>query len=60
MQVPVGTRQLCAGGGGYGDPLKRPIERVAEDVREGYVSAAHAREVYGVVLAADRSLEPSY
>jgi len=41
-----------AGGGGYGDPLERPAERVAEDVREGYISAGHAREMYGVVLAA--------
>lgn len=46
-----------AGGGGYGDPLKRAAERVAEDVREGYVSAAHAREMYGVVLSADGSLD---
>jgi N-methylhydantoinase B len=28
-----------AGGGSYGDPLDRDPERVAHDVREGYVSA---------------------
>ena len=39
-----------AGGGGYGDPLDREAERVAQDVREGYVSAAAARELYGVAL----------
>ena len=39
-----------AGGGGYGDPLDRDPERVADDVREGYVSAGAARELYGVVL----------
>ena len=39
-----------AGGGGYGDPLDRKTERVAQDVREGYVSAAAARELYGVAL----------
>lgn len=39
-----------AGGGGYGDPLDRDPERVAEDVREGYVSAGAARDVYGVAL----------
>jgi N-methylhydantoinase B len=38
------------GGGGYGDPLARPIEQVREDVRQGYVSAASAAEHYGVVL----------
>ncbi|HEX3884425.1 MAG TPA: hydantoinase B/oxoprolinase family protein [Stellaceae bacterium] len=39
-----------AGGGGYGDPIGRPAEAVAEDVREGYVTAVHAREMYGVVV----------
>jgi N-methylhydantoinase B len=39
-----------AGGGGYGDPLERDADRVAEDVREGYVSATAARELYGLVL----------
>jgi N-methylhydantoinase B len=39
-----------AGGGGYGDPLDRDAERVAHDVREGYVSPRAARELYGLVL----------
>ena len=39
-----------AGGGGYGDPLDRDAERVASDVREGYVSAKAARELYGLAL----------
>jgi N-methylhydantoinase B len=39
-----------AGGGGYGDPTRRPAERVAEDVREGYVSREAAYDLYGVVL----------
>jgi N-methylhydantoinase B len=38
------------GAAGYGDPLTRDPERVARDVRDGYVSAAAARETYGVVL----------
>jgi N-methylhydantoinase B len=38
------------GGGGYGDPLDRPPAQVAEDVRQGYVSAAAAADLYGVVL----------
>src|SRR5262245_40345650 len=42
-----------AGGGGYGDPLERDPERVALDVREGYVSAEAARLVYGVLVGAD-------
>ena len=39
-----------SGGGGYGDPLERDPERVATDVREGYVSAGAARRDYGVAL----------
>ena len=39
-----------AGGGGYGDPTERDPLRVAEDVREGYVSSAAAHQLYGVVL----------
>lgn len=41
-----------AGGGGYGDPLGRDPARVADDVREGYVSAGAARDLYGVALDA--------
>jgi N-methylhydantoinase B len=35
------------GGGGYGPPEEREREAVARDVREGKVSAARAKEVYG-------------
>ena len=38
-----------AGGGGYGDPLTRAPDRVAEDVRLGLVSPEAAFEFYGVV-----------
>jgi len=38
------------GGGGYGDPYKRPPEAVRGDVLDGYVSRQGAREMYGVVL----------
>jgi N-methylhydantoinase B len=47
---------LSGGGGGYGPPEERDIERVVEDVRLGYVTAQGARNDYGVVIAAD-SLE---
>jgi N-methylhydantoinase B len=43
-------RVRSGGGGGYGDPHERPAELVAEDVRQGYVSVASAREHYGVVV----------
>jgi N-methylhydantoinase B len=40
-------------GGGYGDPLEREPERVLNDVENGIVSRAEAREIYGVVLQGD-------
>jgi N-methylhydantoinase B len=36
------------GGGGFGDPHARDPLAVADDVRNGYVSAAAARAAYGV------------
>ena len=39
-----------SGAGGYGDPRERDPARVLEDVLDGYVSVAHAREGYGVVI----------
>jgi N-methylhydantoinase B len=49
--VPKGTvyHQRAGGGGGYGDPRKRPAERVAAELRNGILSAQSAREDYGVV-----------
>jgi N-methylhydantoinase B len=38
------------GGGGFGPPAERERALVERDVREGKVSAARAREVYGVAL----------
>ena len=42
-------RHIMAGGGGYGDPLKRTPELVLKDVIEEKVTMAGAREDYGVV-----------
>lgn len=40
----------AGGGGGWGDPLQRDPAKVAEDVRNDYVSIQGAREQYGVVI----------
>ena len=40
------------GGGGFGPPLERPIEAVAHDVRQGYVTPEAAFRDYGVVCDA--------
>lgn len=39
------------GAGGMGDPLARPIEKVLEDVRQGYVSPERAAADYGVIVS---------
>lgn len=39
-----------SGGGGYGDPRLRGVERVRADVADGFVSVEAARQHYGVVL----------
>lgn len=39
-----------SGGGGWGDPHKRPAEQVRMDVKNGYISLKNARETFGVVL----------
>jgi N-methylhydantoinase B len=36
-----------AGGGGYGDPRQRPVERIEADIRDGKIGPEAARAVYG-------------
>ena len=43
-------RQVAGGGGGYGDPCLRPVEKVAKEVRNGTLSIMKAKEDYGVVV----------
>lgn len=40
--------RLEGGGGGFGDPADRSLQRVRDDVRSGFVSAEAARRDYGV------------
>ena len=44
-------RAEMAGAGGYGDPREREPAAVAEDLRQGKISAAHAEAAYGRVPA---------
>jgi len=39
----------CAGGG-YGDPLERPVDEVFQDVIDGHVTVSHAQLAYGVIV----------
>ena len=47
VNVPVGPGEVLSfwsnGGGGYGPALERPLERVLEDIKDGYVTQAAAR-----------------
>ena len=45
------------GGGGWGEPLEREPEAVAEDVLDEKVSVAAAREQYGVELRRDGAVD---
>ncbi|MFU8874042.1 hydantoinase B/oxoprolinase family protein [Micromonospora sp. SL4-19] len=47
-------RIRTTGGGGWGDPLTRPYEEVAQDVAWGKVSVTGAREDYGVIMDGER------
>jgi N-methylhydantoinase B len=46
-----------AGASGYGDPLDREPQRVADDVAAGRVTADWGERAYGVVLAGDGSVD---
>lgn len=50
--LPLGrgdvVKVITATGGGYGDPRKRPRQKILEDVKNGYVSAERAREVFDI------------
>ena len=57
--IPIGERLVVQmpGGGGFGDPMKRAPEDIAEDLRLGYVTPEAAKVAYGAVLRADGSLD---
>ena len=40
----------CSGGGGYGPPYERPLEKVRHDVQEGWITKQRAIGVYGIVF----------
>jgi len=48
-----------AAASGYGDPLDREPQRVADDVAAGRVTADWGEEAYGVVLSGDGSVDPT-
>jgi N-methylhydantoinase B len=57
--VPQKDRVIISmpGGGGLGNPRRRAVEAVAQDVREGFISAESARRDYGVALSDDGTVD---
>ena len=57
QDIPIAPGDVVAvgtpGGGGFGDPRKRPPELVLQDVRRGYYTMEEARDMFGVVLSSD-------
>jgi N-methylhydantoinase B len=51
------VRLETSGGGGYGDPLLRDVERVRTDVELGFVSRGAAESVYGIVFDAKGEID---
>lgn len=48
---PGDVVEVCGpGAGGYGDPARRDIQAVLQDVRCGFITVRAAREQYGVVI----------
>ena len=45
------------GGGGFGDPMERPVDSVVWDVKNGLVSVKGAKEDYGVVITDEDTLQ---
>lgn len=54
-KVPRNTvlRIRTGGGGGFGSPLERDVERVLHDLNNDYITAEKARDVYGVAVQQD-------
>jgi N-methylhydantoinase B len=54
-QLAAGTVVIATagGGGGYGKPVDRPVDKVRRDVINGYISLESARKDYGVVTSRD-------
>jgi N-methylhydantoinase B len=45
------------GGGGYGNPFERPVDKVVWDIKNGLVSIKGAKQDYGVVISDEKTLE---
>jgi N-methylhydantoinase B len=47
------ARLVTGAGGGWGSPYERPVEKVQEDVKNGYITVEMAEKDYGVIIDAN-------
>lgn len=52
-------RVVIGGGGGWGDPLQRPVQKILDDILDGLQSVAFARAAYGLVLTSSGTVDDS-
>ena len=48
---------ILAGGAGFANPLERSLDRIADDIADGYVTARAAAQDYGVVVNGDGGID---
>jgi N-methylhydantoinase B len=53
LEPGVPVRCITAGGGGYGPPWERDVQRVVDDLLDGYITREAAERVYGVRFCGD-------
>ena len=41
---------MTATGGGYGNPMERPVEMVIDDLKNGYITPEIAEKSYGITV----------
>jgi N-methylhydantoinase B len=55
---PLGRLEtIRGGGGGWGDALQRPVEKVRADFLDGYITTAGAFRDYGAVMSTDGAVD---
>ena len=59
MQQADVFENISAGGGGWGNPLERPVELVVEDVENYKVSLRSAQELYGIHILPTGEIQES-
>lgn len=57
MKKGESFQNYSAGGGGWGNPYAREIERIIDDIKNGYISIESAEKDYGLIVKDDYTYE---